>query len=62
VSELLESLLQSHGVVLAPGRAQKIRAALEPILAASGADAQRAQFELEPATYLAVVEAAKWKR
>jgi hypothetical protein len=62
VPDLLDSLVQSQGVTLAPGRAEKIRAVLAPILAVSGADAQRAPFELEPATYLTALEATKWKR
>jgi hypothetical protein len=53
------ALLQSQGIALAPGRAEKICAALAPLIERAGADAALAGFESEPGTYLTVVEAVK---
>jgi hypothetical protein len=53
------ALLESQRIALAPGRAEKICAALAPLIDRVGADAALASFESEPGTYLRVVEAVK---
>jgi hypothetical protein len=50
--------LQAQGIALAPGRAEKIAAALAPSIEKSAADARNVVTE---ADYLSVVQATQWR-
>jgi hypothetical protein len=50
------ALLQAHGIAVAPGRAERLAAALMPLLDKSGRD----QVEDAP-DFAAVMEAQRWK-
>jgi hypothetical protein len=52
----IAALLRLHGIAAAPGRAEKLAAALAPMLARSAGDDEEAAPD-----YAAVVEALRWR-
>jgi hypothetical protein len=58
-AQTIEAILASQDIRLAPGRAQRLALALNPLLAASAADASALAFDQEPAAYFLALARAK---
>ena len=54
----LDEVLSRQGIELAPGRAEKLAAGVEALLAAAAKDPllDRLEFEVDPTTYAVVIE------
>lgn len=57
----IEALLDSQGVQLTEGRADRLAAGVNPILSASAAQTRALPFELEPAAYVLALDRCKAK-
>jgi hypothetical protein len=57
----IEALLDSQGVQLTEGRADRLAAGVNPILSASAAQTCALPFELEPAAYMLALDRCKAK-
>jgi len=56
---MVEEALRLQRIELAPGRAERIEAALEPTLEAAARSAPPLEFELDPTSHAAALERCK---
>ena len=58
-AQTIEATLASQNIRLAPGRAERLALALNPLLAASAADASALAFDQEPPGYILALARSK---